>query len=242
MEDAHVNLDVIGCSPAWHNAGGAQSGYLVGGPGRLLLDCGAGVFARLRQQDPWPRVDAVIITHFHLDHWADLVPWAFGACFGPGRGTPPPDLWLPPGGIATLKGLEPTFSSGPIREAFSVHEYADENPFHAAGFEVTATRVDHYDLLSFGLRVTDGEKTLAYSGDSAPSSALAHLARNADLFICEATLAVPEPALRGHLTEEEALSAYRDSGAARLLLVHRPDELPLETGHTRAWDGFETTV
>jgi len=64
-----VRLTVIGCSPAWPNAGGAQSGYLVEGPdGRLLLDCGPGVLARLRANDGgWPRVDAVAITHFHLD-------------------------------------------------------------------------------------------------------------------------------------------------------------------------------
>ncbi len=41
-----VKLIVVGCSPAWPNPGGAQSGYLVEGPGRLLLDCGPGVLAR----------------------------------------------------------------------------------------------------------------------------------------------------------------------------------------------------
>src|SRR5207248_607917 len=43
----------------WHNAGGAQSGYLVEGGGRLLLDCGPGVLARLRESDGWPKVDAI---------------------------------------------------------------------------------------------------------------------------------------------------------------------------------------
>ena len=38
---AHMKLTVIGCSPAWPNPGGAQSGYLVQGPpGRVLLDWG----------------------------------------------------------------------------------------------------------------------------------------------------------------------------------------------------------
>src|SRR5436305_180766 len=92
-----MQLTVIGCSPAWPNAGSAQSGYLVEGEGRLLLDCGPGVLARLRDLDGgWPRVDAVAITHFHLDHWGDLVPWVFGASFGPGRDIPRPELWLAP--------------------------------------------------------------------------------------------------------------------------------------------------
>src|ERR1051325_6825217 len=95
-----VKLTVVGCSPAWPNPGGAQPGYLVeDGGGRVLLDCGPGVLARLREDGGWPRVDAIVITHFHLDHWGDVVPWTFGAMYGPGRDTPKPDLWLPPGGL-----------------------------------------------------------------------------------------------------------------------------------------------
>ena len=44
-----MKLTVVGCSPAWPNPGGAQSGYLLeGGSGRLLLDCGPGVLPALR--------------------------------------------------------------------------------------------------------------------------------------------------------------------------------------------------
>src|SRR6266516_156281 len=72
-QDSLMKLEVVGCSPAWPNPGGAQSGYLIEGPGRLLLDCGPGVLARLREQDSWPEIDAIVITHWHLDHWGDLV-------------------------------------------------------------------------------------------------------------------------------------------------------------------------
>ena len=237
-------MTVIGCSPAWNNAGGAQSGYLVEGAGRLLLDCGPGVLPRLREREGggWPRVDAIAITHFHLDHFGDLIPWTFGAAYGPGRDAPRPELWLPPGGLEALSAYAVQFNADPVADVFAVREYADETPFRAAGFELLPVGVPHYDLLTFGLRVTDGERTLAYSGDSAPSPALARLARDADLFLCEATLAQPEPALRGHLTEEEALAAHRESGAARLVVVHRPSELPLAAAETRAYDGFETDV
>ena len=79
-------MRIVGCSPAWPNPGGAQSGYLVEDDGRrVLLDCGPGVLARLREWEEWPRVDAIAITHWHLDHWGDLVPWVWGAMFGPAR-------------------------------------------------------------------------------------------------------------------------------------------------------------
>ena len=238
-----MQLRVIGCSPAWPNPGGAQSGYLVEGRGRLLLDCGPGVLARLREQGQWPHVQAVVITHFHLDHWGDIIPWSFGTHFGPGREVAPqPELWVPPGGTEKIRAIEDMLGARAILEAFVVREYEGGTPFEAAGYEVTPVQVLHYDQLTFGMRVSDGERTLAYSGDSAPSPALADLARDADLFICEATLAKPEPELRGHLTEQEALAAYQDSGAKRLLIVHRPSELPLDESFTQAWDGYETTV
>jgi ribonuclease BN (tRNA processing enzyme) len=238
-----MKLDVIGCSPAWHNPGGAQSGYLLDGPGRLLLDCGAGVLAHLRQRGAWPHVDAVVITHFHLDHWGDLVPWAFGTQFGPGRAVAPqPALWVPPGGAEKILAVENLLGAHAILEAFALQEYAEGTPFEAAGYTITPVRVPHYDQLTFALRVTDGERTLAYSGDSAPSPALAEVARDADLFLCEATLAAPEPGLRGHLTAAEAVAAFEESGARRLLVVHRPAELPLDPSLEQATDGFKTAV
>ena len=237
-----MRLTVVGCSPAWQNPGGAQSGYLVEGDGRLLLDCGPGVLPRLRAAEDWPRVDAIAITHLHLDHWGDLVPWAFGALFGPGREVPRPELWLPPGGVAGLREVESTLGTGAVLEVFAVREYAEAEPFRAAGFELTPVRMAHYGHTTYGFRVSGGGRTLAYSGDSAPGPHLATLARDADLFLCEATLAEPEPDERGHLTADEAVESFRDSGAHRLLVVHRPDELPLPAGVERAWDGYTTDV
>ncbi|MGH2971115.1 MAG: MBL fold metallo-hydrolase [Gaiellaceae bacterium] len=236
-----MKVIVIGCSPAWPNAGGAQSGYLVEGGGRLLLDCGPGVLARLRNGNGgWPNVDAIAITHFHLDHWGDLVPWAFGAAFGPGRRVPKPELWLPPGGTERLRALGGELSfTNQLEDAFGLREYDGKTAFTAAGFEVTPVELAHYEELTFGLRVSDGQRTVAYSGDTAPTPRLADLARDADVFLCEATLADPEPAERGHLTAGEAAEAFAESGARRLVVIHRPDELPLDAGVERAYDGLE---
>jgi ribonuclease BN (tRNA processing enzyme) len=237
-----VKLTVVGCSPAWPNPGGAQSGYLVDGSGRrLLLDCGPGVLARLRRTEPWPLVDAIVLTHFHLDHWGDLVPWVFGASFGAGRGTKQPQLWVPPGGADTLAGYGGAMGFGPqLHGAFDLHEYEDGVPFTAAGFEITPIRLVHYKERTFGLRVTDGRATLAYSGDTAPTPNLTTLAQGADLFLCEATLADSEPPEeRGHLSADEAVAAFEAAGAKRLIVIHRPDELALADGVERAYDGLE---
>jgi ribonuclease BN (tRNA processing enzyme) len=192
-------------------------------------------------REPWPLVDAIALTHFHLDHCGDIVSWVFGASFGAGRDAKPPELWVPAGGTATLLDLGGKLGFGPqLDRAFVVHEYADGVPFETAGFEVTPVRLTHYNEPTFGLRVTDGHATVAYSGDTAPTPRLSDLARDADLFLCEATLAEPEPPDdRGHLSADEAVAAFEASGAKRLIVIHRPDELPLDGGIERARDGLE---
>jgi ribonuclease BN (tRNA processing enzyme) len=237
-----VKLTVVGSSPAWPNPGGAQSGYLLEGRGKLLLDCGPGVLARLREQAPWPEIDAIAISHFHLDHWGDLVPWTFGNLLGPGQGYRAPRLWLPPDGRQVLAELGVRLGTPDMFErAFDCVEFAEAEPFAAAGFEVTPIRLRHYELASYGFRAAYDGVTVAYSGDSGPSERLRELARDADVFLCEATLDSPRPEgdHRGHLTADEAVAAFEASGAKRLLLTHRPTERPLEDGLEQVYDGFE---
>ena len=81
-QNTAVRLTVIGSSPAWPNPGSAHSGYMLQADGsRVLLDCGPGVLGRLREHSEWPDVDAIAITHWHLDHWGDLVPWVWGSFY-----------------------------------------------------------------------------------------------------------------------------------------------------------------
>ena len=229
-----MQLTVVGSSPAWPNPGRAHSGYLLEhDAGRLLVDCGPGVLARLREAEGWPVLDAIAITHMHLDHYGDLVAWLWGHLHVAGPGVPGPELWLPPGGRTDLDRLASHFD-----EAFRVREYADGAPFQVAGFEITPHAVRHYDQPTWGLRVEAGGKTFAFSADTGPTEALAALAADADLFLCEATLDAPEPTMRGHLTAGEAAEAARAARARRLILTHRPAELDVPEGMELAYDGL----
>lgn len=243
-----MKLTVVGCSPAWPNPGGAQSGYLLEGPGRLLLDCGPGVLARLRESystNGWPEVDAIAISHFHLDHWGDLVPWVWGTMWGLGQAKDRPELWLPPGGREELAAFGTRFGTPDMfNRAFELKEYVEGEPFQAAGLELTALRLPHYTVQTYGFRVSNETTTVAYSGDSGPSERLAELADGVDLFVCEATLAdgASDGQPRGHLSGDEAVAAFADSGAKRLLLTHRPQELGTVDDFEQASDGLELDV
>jgi ribonuclease BN (tRNA processing enzyme) len=233
-----VKLTVVGCSPAWPNPGRAHSGYLLEhGGSRLLVDCGPGVLSRLREAEGWPQVDAIAITHMHLDHFGDLVPWLWGQLHVPPAGTPGPHLWLPPGGGTELVQYGSRFD-----EVFTIREYPAAGAFEAAGFRVTPFAVSHYTQPTWGLRVEAGGKVAAFSADTGPTDALVELAAEADVFVCEATLDDGEPEPRGHLTAGEAATAALAARAHRLLLVHRPVELATPDGLELGDDGLELTL
>jgi ribonuclease BN (tRNA processing enzyme) len=261
-----VRITVVGCSPAWPNPGVAHSGYVIEGAGleaspakpatpgrqtgtpsaprgRLLLDCGPGILAKLREREGgWPQLESIVISHWHLDHWGDLVPWVWGRMFGLGHESDPPEVWVPPGGVDQLEMFGELFGTPSMfANMFPLREYVEREPFEtAAGLTLSAFQVPHYLIDTYAFRVTDGERTLAYSGDSAPSEALVEAARGADLFLCEATLvsgdADNDP--RGHMSADEAVAAFEASGAGRLVLTHRPQELPIGDGIELAQEGL----
>jgi ribonuclease BN (tRNA processing enzyme) len=237
-----VKVTVVGCSPAWPNPGGAHSGYLVESDGhRLLVDCGPGVLPRLRLHEHWPSIDAIAITHLHIDHWGDLVQWALGVRYGQGQGAAAPELWLEPGGIEEWLGVAGMLAPRELyEECFQLREHDGRTTFSAGGLDVTPFEVPHYNRETYALRVTDGMRVAAFSADCGPSDAVVEAARDADLFLCEATLSEDgEPEPRGHLTVEEATGAAAQSGARRLVIVHRPAELPLDDSLERGYDGME---
>ena len=90
-----MRLTVLGKSPAWQDAGGACSGYLVeDGDTTLLLDCGNGVFGKLRERVDYVDVDGVVLSHLHADHFLDLVPYSYALAYAP-RQQPVPVMHWP---------------------------------------------------------------------------------------------------------------------------------------------------
>ena len=89
-----MRVTVLGKSPSWQDAGGACSGYLIEhGESSLLLDCGNGVFSKLRLHRDYVDLDAVLISHMHADHFLDLVPFAYALTYAPRQQPVPVERW-----------------------------------------------------------------------------------------------------------------------------------------------------
>src|SRR5918911_4544748 len=89
-----MRLTVLGKSPSWQDAGGACSGYLVEEDDTaVVVDCGNGVFSKLRRFCDYTAVDGVVISHLHADHFLDLVPFAYALLYAPRQQPGPVDRW-----------------------------------------------------------------------------------------------------------------------------------------------------
>jgi ribonuclease BN (tRNA processing enzyme) len=223
-----VRITVLGKSPAWQDADGACSGYLVAGAGSLvLLDCGPGVFGKLRRFVDYRDIDAVVISHLHADHILDLVPFASGLRYGPGEARP--RLFAPPGAPETFAGLCAGGNMTPdhIELAFDVTVYDPGQPLRVGGLDVRFQPVPHY-IPTNAVEFSDNGGRFTFSSDCGPSEALCEFAAGTDLFFVEATLPrVEDEADRGHLTPAEAGEHGAKAGARRLVLTHFSDELDL---------------
>jgi len=221
-----VRITVLGKSPAWQDAGGACSGYLVEADGCcLLLDCGNGVFAKLRAQRDLTQVQAVVISHLHADHFFDLVPYAYALTYSHAARAAGsrPLLYVPPGGRETLRRITGAWDAEELIEhAFDLHEYDSAQEVDLDPLRVGFHEVPHF-IRTHAVRLRDvaGGGTFTYGADCRPNDEIVAFARDSDLLLLEATLEQPEEAgCRGHLTPTEAGEHARRAGAGRLVLTH----------------------
>ncbi len=231
MADASGNLTVLGCSPSWQNVGEACSAYLVDGPGtRLLVDCGNGAFAKLREHCDYLSIDAIAITHTHGDHMLDLLPFAYALLYSPRalKGeSRRPRLLLPPGATERMRAIFDLIDRAELLDhAYDVEEYTPDAPVEVGSLTVDFAPVPHF-VPTHAVRVrTEAGGTLVFGADHRPNQRIIDFATGADVLVIEATLLAPEEGVRGHITSVEAAEIARAAGVGQLVLTHMSDELP----------------
>ncbi len=219
-----MRITVLGKSPAWQDAGGACSGYLVEAGGRcVLLDCGNGVFGKLRKAREFTDVDDVVISHLHADHFIDLVPYGYSLAFSQqARVTGArPRLHAPPGARETFRRVTGAWDSEELLEqSFELREYDAAAELALDPLTVRFHEVPHF-IRTHAVQLREDGASFTYGADCAPNEEIVAFARGTDLLMLEATLEQPEEqSPRGHLTPAEAGEHARRAGARRLVLTH----------------------
>lgn len=224
-----MRLTILGSSGSVPAPGNPASGYLVTAPGvpSLIMDMGPGVLAALQEiQDP---AEAhVLFSHLHTDHCADFASLMVWRRFHPTLAAKGRKLLFGPEDTPNRLGrlssdtpegvddMSDTFAFGPWRE---------RQPELVDKFTVTPFRVVH-PIETYALRVEEhgSGATLVYSGDSAYTDALIDAARDADVFLCEATWgdSCDGKAPGMHMCGQEAGEIATAAGVKKLIITHVP--------------------
>jgi ribonuclease BN (tRNA processing enzyme) len=232
---AVMDLTVLGCSGSGPGPDSPSSGYLLRfGDRALVLDLGNGTLGALQRHiDPFD-LDALLLTHLHPDHCADVASLVVYRRYHPRAPYPPSSRRLPVyGPIETADRLNAQCAASAVEresedltDVFDFHVVSDELRTEVAGCVVQARRTVH-PCESYALRLEHSGRSLVYSGDTGACQALIDLSRGADVLLCEASWphAKPNgqtPPSGVHLSGREAGEHAAAAGVHRLLLTHVP--------------------
>jgi ribonuclease BN (tRNA processing enzyme) len=247
-----VKLTIVGCSGSYPGPESAASCYLLEADHpseagesrtwRILLDLGNGALGQLhRYVDPLS-IDAVFVSHLHADHCLDLCGYYVMRKYHPSGPQPRIPVWGPVGTAARMaRAYDLPEDPGMTAEfAFMTYSSQPGAPIELGPFLVEAHEVVH-PVPAFALKVTADGRTLVYSGDTGPSTALDEAATDADLLLAEASFltgADNPPDL--HMTGADCGRTASKAGVERLVLTHIPpwhDPADSEAEARAEWSG-----
>ncbi|MCP4627916.1 MAG: MBL fold metallo-hydrolase [bacterium] len=212
-----MKITIIGWWGAYPSADEATSGYLLETEGfSVLLDCGSGVLAQLQKYIKLQDIDAVVLSHYHSDHVADIGCLQYAA--------------------RILMDL------GQRKQSLKIYGHAEDENFAALNYLQYSTghaidtraglqlgpltfsfcRNIHPDPC-FSMRIEEDGQVLTYVSDTGYTDDHVEFARKADLLLCESSLYDEyRGRIPGHLTAGEAGRIAEAAGAGHLVLTHLP--------------------
>ena len=213
----------------------------------MLLDCSSDATHRMAEEDlDWANLDAIWISHLHLDHCGGLASLLFAMKHSPQTQarSQPLKIFSCAGIKQLLRAIDESNDYGLCRPPFPVEmrEFSGPDgsgfmPFAGACCEMFKTP---HTRESLAIRLTTADhKTVVYSADTGYSEELAAFARGADLFILECSFHRAKP-VETHLILAEAMRIAQLAEPRKLLLTHlypEWDEVDLEAEARELWSG-----
>lgn len=226
-----MRLTVVGCAGSVAGPDNPESCYLVeadhqGRTWRLVMDLGAGALGELQRLADPARLDAVLISHGHTDHCADLAGLSVWCRYGPSKddNLPRLPLWGPEG----IDGRVRQFAGSLDTADLAPYAWAEMVPAETrvvGPFTITASRAWH-PVPALGYRIEGpaeggGTATIFYTGDTDLDDGVVDAARGADLLLAEAGWAHREQNPPGyHLSGAQAGELAARAGVGRLVVTH----------------------
>jgi ribonuclease BN (tRNA processing enzyme) len=237
MSGEGATITFLGTGDAFGSGGRLQTCFHVRTRNTsFLIDCGATVCLAMKRAGlGHADVDAVVLSHFHADHFAGL---PFLIIEGRVIGRASPLTIAGPAGLRerVREATEVLFpGAGESMPRFPIEyvEYGD-----STGSTITQPHA---------IRIETSDRVIAYSGDTEWNDNLIDVARGADLFICE--VSGFDGPVGIHLDYPTLLRNRPAFDCRRLVLTHMSDGILDHAGTvaasldaTLAYDGLTITI
>ena len=172
----------------------------------------------------WPNLDAIWISHFHLDHMGGLAPFLFGSRWAPQiqSRTKPLRIFAPNGLRRIINAMNDSNNYKLFQQAFPVEivEVGPGNEFEIIPGVTANTISTPHTGESLALRLkAEGSKLFVYTSDTGFSEDLIPFAKDADLLLMECSFRRNKP-IQKHLELVDAMNLARECSPKRLVLTH----------------------
>lgn len=213
-----MKLTVIGFWGGYPQLNAASSGYLLEHDGfRLLVDCGSGVLSKLQNIIQPEELDAVLLSHYHPDHIADLGVLQHARLIQGFLGKEFPTLPLYGHHFDQHEFRKLTYKN--ITKGIS---YEPNEVLKVGPFQVTFLKTDH-PVPCYAMKIEAGEKVVVYTADSSFKEEFIEFSRNADVLLCECNFYGHQNGKSaGHMTSIEAGRLAQKAAVKQLILTHLP--------------------
>lgn len=209
-----MRLTVLGSSGTFAGPDDACSGYLVEHDGfRLVMDIGPGTLSNLQRHLPLDRIDAVLLSHAHPDHWGDLPTLRNAYRYVLGCDDVPVL-----GPLDALERVEAALGE-PMSPTFVLEEAADGDEFALGPLDLRCSATDHPGV-TLAFHLSAGGTSIAYSADTGPGWSYKEFNAPVSLGLCETSYVEGSDSGGLHLTASEAGAMSRDAGVSNMAATH----------------------
>lgn len=238
-----TSLTVLGSAGGSPTRTNPASGYLVqAGNTSIWVDAGTGTFMELARLTDPGALDAVVLSHIHVDHCSDIFGLYGYLAFGP-SGVVPVPVFLPPGAADHLAAFARAGEEHVFHTVLDLTEVDRGTEVVVGDVSIRFGRAVH-PVPALVTRFDTAEGSLAYSGDTGPGSDLTDVAKGADVLLCEATIAGERDGhtYPYHLTAGEAGRIATEADVSTLILTHFAAGVSLEALRAEAVATFDGVI